>query len=106
MLVSRAMRPSPRLCVRANSSAMTSFLDLGAIEMQQRNAFAFGLSVGLFAQAARQFLAVLRKVTAQDAALVQVAVDAADMVEQTRFAPEPQPIKAGENETNQSVKTG
>lgn len=82
------------------------FLDLGTVEVQQRNAFAGGLGVGLFTQVACQFFAVLGKVTAQDAALVHIAVDTADMIEQARFAPEAQPIKTRENETDQGVKTG
>jgi hypothetical protein len=81
-------------------------VDGRTIQMDDGDAFAVGEGVGLLAEDAGEFFAVIGKVLAEDAALIEITTDAARVVKKSRFAAESQAIESGQYEEHQRLKTG
>jgi len=77
------------------------FVDRGTIQMLQGNAFLLGEFFGLFAKGLGQALGMIGEVGVTNLLPIQVAVHAALVVEQPRFATKAKAIKAGQNEADQ-----
>lgn len=80
-------------------------VNLGTIEMFQRDALFLGELFGLSAQRVRELLAVLGKIDVTDLLTVEVGSDAAFVAEQAGVAAKAQSIESREDEADQAAET-